>query len=219
MRLESIRKPNKMRLRYEILYCLAVIALGALAGFLAKFFDQFVYHYHVSSVLAQITEGFGLIGDLFAVWVFTATLAAVFSSNALTAGLHAASYLFSMVVVYYKQTETYGYHFRKQFIIWSVAAVLSFFLGIIIWYAKGKGKISRLLACAPAALCLAEGYIIITYLPGMEYIITALFDLSAFTVTVLVLKKACKERVLTAVLAFALSIPLAVVYFFVLQMM
>lgn len=218
MSLESIRKPNKKSLGYEILYCLIMIAAGALAGFLAKFFDQFIYHHNVSAIFGQIAEGFGLIGDLFAFWIFTATLAAVFSSNAITAGLHAALYLFSMVVVYYKQTEAYGYYFRKQFIIWSVAAVLSFFLGIIIWYSKGNGKISRLLACAPAALCLAEGYLILTYLPGIEYIITEIFDLSAFVVTILVLKKERKERLLTAAFAFALSIPLAVMYFFVIQM-
>lgn len=215
MRLESIRKPNKKSLGHEILYCLIVIAAGFSAGFLAKFFDQYIYHYHISPVIDQIAEGFGIIGDQFAFWIFTATLIAVYSSNAITAGLHAVLYLFSMVIAYYKQTETYGYYFRKQFIIWSVIAVLSFVPGIIIWYSKGKGKLSRLLACAPAALCLAEGYIILMYLPEIQYIITEIFDLSAFAVTISVLKKERRERALTALLAFALSLPLAAIYFFV----
>ncbi|MDR3242573.1 MAG: hypothetical protein LBT34_01415 [Clostridiales Family XIII bacterium] len=141
----------------KALHLLFIILMGCLAGFLAKYFDILQFERVWGIYTGKVFEGLGLLGTIFSVWVFTATLIAVYSQNPISAGVHAFCYLFFLNVTYFiYAAKHYHSSYMRQFIFWTVFAVFAVLLGAVIWYARGGKLISNILAAMPIAFFLAE---------------------------------------------------------------
>lgn len=143
--LNQIRSHKLNTGRGKYLYLCFIIVLGLLLGRLAKTFDN--------------TLVIGDIGTNFGIWIFIATLISVYSSGPVRASINTLAFFLSMLLTYY-MTTYFVFHFlpTSYIEIWIVAAFISAFIAMIIWYGKGKGWLSAIISSVPIACLLIEAY-------------------------------------------------------------
>lgn len=123
---------------------LAVFALGALLGLLAKYAD--------GSLLGLISSGLGF-------WSASAALLAAWSRSPLAAGLHVFVFFAAVLIAYYLYSMVlFGFFPKSQFIYWGGIALLSPVCGYAVWFARGEGWIAALCAAMPISLLIGEGF-------------------------------------------------------------
>jgi hypothetical protein len=131
-------------LKQKILKVVFVGLLGALMGFLAKFFDG---------------SGLGLIGSGLGIWILMTTLLIVWSHSPRLAALHSFVFLTSMLIFYYIYSMIlFGFFPKSQFIFWGSIALLSPFGGYMVWHSRRIGWLAGLCAALPISLLIGEGY-------------------------------------------------------------
>lgn len=96
----------------------------------------------------------------FGVWIFTATLLAVFSNTPVHAAIRVFSFFISMLLTYYAYTILFlGFFPKSQIILWSVISLISPICAIVIWYEKENKSIANILAAFPITALCTEWYI------------------------------------------------------------
>jgi len=119
--------------------------LGALFGFLAKYFDNLPY--------------IGAIGTSLGAWIMIATLLAAWSRSPKAAALHVFLFFVALLVVYYLYSMVlFGFFPKYYFFAWGEIALLSPLGASIVWYARGNGWIAAFCASLPIGLLLVEGH-------------------------------------------------------------
>ncbi len=145
--LNLIREKPVIRIstRHKVIPAVFSFCLGALLGFLAKYFDN--------------APNIGAIGTALGVWVLIATILAAWSRSPKAAALHVFIFFAAMLTVYYLYSMIlFGFFPKYYFLGWSGIALLSPLAAYIVWYARGNGWMAALCASLPIGLLLVEGF-------------------------------------------------------------
>lgn len=139
-------KPDiRIPVQRKVIQAIFSLFLGALLGFLAKYFDNVPY--------------VGAIGTSLGVWILVATLLAAWSRSPKAAALHVFNFFAAMLTVYYLYSMIlFGFFPKYYFLAWGGIALLSPLGAYIVWYARRGGWISAFCASLPIGLLLVEGY-------------------------------------------------------------
>ena len=185
--------PNKLFFKKELIFSVGIVVLGLLLGTIAKMTDSI-------SVIGEIGTELG-------VWVFLATLIAVYSRYPVSAAVNVLVFFLSMLCSYYLYGQfILGFFPSAYFMGWLIIALLSPIAGFFIWFSKGRGMPSILIAALPISLLFSLGY------PAFyTYDITLILTLLFGAVLTIILSKTAKQRIIL----FCISILFAVliVYF------
>lgn len=146
---EKFRKirayPKDKSIKIDLMISIGTILLGAVLGFVAK-----------------ATDSVSIIGDIgteLGVWVFAATIVAVYSRYPFTAGINTMLFFLAMLGAYYLYGHlVLGFFPKSYFIGWLVVALLSPIAGFVVWFSKGKGFIGVIISALPISVLFASGY-------------------------------------------------------------
>lgn len=137
--------PKQFSLRYELFFSIGVIFLGLLFGYVSKATDNVV-------IIGELTTELGI-------WIFLATLIAVYSRYPISAAINVMMFFLSMLCSYYAYGQiVLGFFPRSYFMGWLVIALLSPLAGFIVWFSKGTGTIATVTAALPISVLFAWGY-------------------------------------------------------------
>ncbi|MFI3115705.1 MAG: DUF6518 family protein [Clostridia bacterium] len=139
-KLNTIRIPKYISNRNKVIFSVAVLILGIALGVFSKFLDE-----TASNLLPIFIEqlDFGNFFSRMGIWIFIATCISFYSKNPTRAGLNVLLFFIGMVSSYYLYTVFISEFFPKSYMmIWILITVLSPFLGVICWYAKGTHTVS-----------------------------------------------------------------------------
>ncbi|WP_223701739.1 hypothetical protein [Sutcliffiella deserti] len=138
--LHDIRRPVKISLSKKIVSSSLLFIAGVILGVLSKMLDE-----TPGSQLPFFLEVLGL-GNFFSrigVWIFLAVLIAVYSKSPVRSAINVFLFFVGMVGSYYLYTVMVADFFPKSYMmIWITMTVMSPFIALVCWYAKGKGVIA-----------------------------------------------------------------------------
>lgn len=144
-----IRK-NKSNIKYNSI--LFAVIIGIFLGLTAKLVD-----------VPEITGELPILDDIFArfgVWIFAATLLAVFSNTPVHAAIRVFSFFFTMLLTYYAYTILFlGFFPKAQIFLWSMISLISPFCAAAMWHAKENSSIANILAALPITALCTEWYV------------------------------------------------------------
>lgn len=160
------------------------------------------------------------IGGRLAVWVYVATLISVFSYSPKWAAVNIFAYFGSMLTVYYAYTVLF-LHFlpERAMVFWGICAVGSPICGYIMWYARGNGLFSNVVAALPITLILSEGFQLRhAYLPIHTHYYLIPYLMTIYLImSVVLLQVIPKNKIrLFPILSIALIMSFIMIYFNVL---
>ena len=168
--------PDRLSLKKEIITSVCVMALGAVMGAVAKMTDS------VSLI--------GEIGTEWGVWVFAASIVAAYSRYPVTAAINTAVFFLSMLGAYYLYCDiVLGFFPQSYFLGWLIAAGLSPFAGVVVWFSRGRGTAAAVASALPVSVLFAGGYPAL-YLPRLTMYITLVFGI----ILLLILPKTLKQK-------------------------
>ncbi|WP_186577185.1 DUF6518 family protein [Aquibacillus kalidii] len=195
--LKETQKPNKIQVIINFGACLI---LGVLLGTISKFSDTVSsngLNGMLFSYVSDITTSLG-------VWVFFATLIAVWSRSPIYAGIKVFLFFGGMFLAYYTYSQMlFGFFPTYYFLRWGVVALFSPIAGYIAWYGRGEGWVAAFCAALPIGLLLSQGYPFF-YLFSVVFV----FDILAATILFIVLPrtKYQKLKVITVSLLISYSL-------------
>ncbi|PFK97947.1 hypothetical protein COJ01_20870 [Priestia megaterium] len=98
------------------------------------------------------------LGDLFTrlgIWILIATTIAAYSNTQIDSALNTFIFFIGMLISYYLYSAyLFGVFSTSDIIYWSILAVVSPFLAVIVWNAKNNTSLSWILPALPIALML-----------------------------------------------------------------
>ncbi len=148
IKLDSIRETsNKKGSAFSTVLCLFVVfLLGIAMGFIAEYLDYYSSNAEIGSFLSsEMGRGLSRVGNMFSVWIFTATLIAAYNRTPIAAGANAFAFFTSMNISYFLyKSHHYGLSYNKQLYFWMLITVFSIFAAMIMWYSRGKGWLPHL---------------------------------------------------------------------------
>lgn len=144
--LKNIEETNWNR---KIVSVFWAIILGVILGILAKVVDN-----------PNINPIFDEIGGRLGIWVFIATLLAVYASSPSLAAIRVFAFFLSMLFAYYMYTIYFLNFFpKRQIIFWSLCALATPIYAFVMWFARGRSLFSDFCAAIPIAAISSEAYI------------------------------------------------------------
>ncbi|OAB25494.1 hypothetical protein PMSD_27460 [Paenibacillus macquariensis subsp. defensor] len=156
-RLNSIRliPESTISIGRKSLHILLVFVFGVSLGFLAKYVEGAPHIGAVGDLLNLI----GDIGTDLGIWVFIATIIAVWSRSPKAGAVHVFCFFVGMLIAYYEYSSfLFGFFPKRYFLAWGTIALFSPIGGYMVWYGRGKGWISAFCASLPIGLLLSLGY-------------------------------------------------------------
>lgn len=136
--LESIREPITNRpLSRKIFNTLIIFMIGVIFGLGSKVLDLVDLSYIDSLFLYY---DLGAFFSRISIWLLLALVISVVSKTPLRAGLNVFMFFVGMMLSYYGLLYIIKGAFPEKVIMfWSILALISPFLAVPCWYAKGKG--------------------------------------------------------------------------------
>lgn len=143
-------RKNKTNIECHSIIYSAII--GIFLGLVAKLVD-----------VPSLTGEFPILDDIFGrfgIWIFVATLLAVYSNTPLHAALRVFSFFFTMILTYYTYTILFlGFFPKSQIILWSIISLITPICASAMWYAREDKSIANILAALPIIVLCMEWYI------------------------------------------------------------
>lgn len=141
--LNSIRTPIKIKsFPKKFLYSSLALIFGLVMGIFAKFLDL--------TQLPSFLEAWDLNNffGLAPIWCLLGLIVAVYSKSPLRASLNTFLFFSGVLIGYYVYTIIFAGFFPDfdYLMIWIAFAVVSPFIGVFCWYAKGSGLTSVVLS-------------------------------------------------------------------------
>lgn len=200
--LDKIRKPIKEeKLHKSVLNTLLILLLGLVLGVGQKSLDSVPYN--ELPLLLQRLDIVNYFGRL-AIWILLGTVLSVYSRSPLRAGLNVFFFFLSMIIGYYLYSNyVLGFLPMRYMMIWIVMTFLSFFIGYISWYAKGKGMVSILISSIILGVLFSQAILVFQ---GIR--ITHVLEVITWFIGLLVLYRKPKELALE----IGLSLLVALLY-------
>ncbi len=208
-RLNQIRVGYKSTTKQKVFSIVRAMMIGVILGLAAKLVDN-----------PGINPVFDDIGGRLGIWVFVATLLSVFSYSPKVAAVKIFVFFGSMLTVYYAYSVLFLHFFpMREIVFWGMCAVVSPVCAYIMWYARGNGVSSYIVAALPITVLLSEGFELRhAYLPihTHYYLIPLLMGIYLIMILVLLLIIPKNKIQFVAVLPIALILSLIMIYFNVL---
>ena len=200
--LDKIRKPIKEeKLHKSVLNTLLILLLGLVLGVGQKSLNSVPYN--ELPLLLQRLDIVNYFGRL-AIWILLGTVLSVYSRSPLRAGLNVFFFFLSMIIGYYLYSNyVLGFLPMRYMMIWIVMTFLSFFIGYISWYAKGKGMVSILISSIILGVLFSQAILVFQ---GIR--ITHVLEVITWFIGLLVLYRKPKELALE----IGLSLLVALLY-------
>ncbi|MCG7385324.1 hypothetical protein [Paenibacillus sp. ACRRY] len=208
-KLDGIRIVSRPTAKQTVFSIATAAMIGVVLGLAAKLVDT-----------PGINPLFDDIGGRLGIWVFAATLLSVFSCSPKLAAVKAFVFFASMLTVYYVYTVLFLHFFpTKAILFWGICAVISPICAYLIWYARGVGGFSYLIASLPITVLLVEGFELRNaYLPVHThyYLIPLLMGFYLMMITVLLIFIPRIKMQILFILPIALFLSFIMIYFNVL---
>jgi len=160
--IEDVNTHQLIATKQKVIRVLFIFIFGVTMGFISKYADTvgisvdghivlMIYQYSVDFI-KDITSKIGL-------WIFIATIIAVWSRSPRSAAIHVFVFFVGMLLAYYSYS-TYLFGFVPKYYVyrWGLISFLSLIGAYIVWHADGKGWLSACCAAPPIALLLTIGY-------------------------------------------------------------
>ena len=145
-------KYRKIKTNIECHSIIYSAIIGIFLGLVAKLVD-----------VPRITGEFPILDDIFGrfgIWIFVATLLAVYSNTPLHAALRVFSFFFTMILTYYAYTILFlGYFPKSQIILWTIISLITPICAYAMWYVREDKSIANILAALPIITLCMEWYI------------------------------------------------------------
>lgn len=201
--LSKIRKPGSLSVSKKALYSLAIFVLGIALGVIAKALDM-VSGNQLPAFLGRLNLGNFL--SRMGVWMFLGVCISLYSKTPLRAAGNSFLFFAGMVGSYYLYTVKVAGFFPKSYMmIWIGMTILSPFLAVVCWYAKGSHAVSIGIASIVFMLMTRQAF----YFGFWYFGIRHLLELLLWAATLLVLYQRPKQLAwvvgIGAVLFFATS--------------
>ena len=135
---------NEIPITRKIINTILILCFGIVLGTFAKFLDT-----TASNTLPFIFEYLDISNFLgrFAIWLLIALYIAIYSHSSIRASLNVLVFFIGMVSSYYLYSYFVAGFFPKNYaMIWLGFTAISPLLAFVCWYAKGKSKISFIIA-------------------------------------------------------------------------
>lgn len=146
-----MRRKYKADAKKRFSYLVTALLIGFAMGLLAKLVDN--------PRVTGIVPVFDDLGGRLGIWIFTATLLAVFCNSPGMAAIRTFIYFMSFLFTYYAYTVLFlGFFPKSQILFWGLCALVSPLCAFLIWFARGKGWFSNFLISLPIAVLAAEVY-------------------------------------------------------------
>ncbi|MFB8377417.1 hypothetical protein ACWIE6_25170 [Paenibacillus taichungensis] len=160
------------------------------------------------------------IGGRLGVWIFVAAIIAVNSYSPQLAAVKIFVFFGSMLTVYYVYTVLFLHFYpERAMVFWGICAVVSPICAYIMWYARGSGLLSNVVAALPVTLLLSEGFQLRhAYLPihTHYYLIPVLMIVYLIMIVVLLLIIPINKKRILPILWVAIILSFIMIYFNVL---
>ncbi|UPK43049.1 hypothetical protein [Paenibacillus pabuli] len=207
--MNQIRVKSESTTKQKVVSIGFAMLIGVIMGVAAKLVDA-----------PGINPIFDDIGGRLGVWVFAAALISVFSYSPKLAAVKIFVFFGSMLTVYYVYTVLL-LHFspERAMVFWGICAVVSPICAYIMWYARGSGLLSIVVAALPVTLLLSEGFQLRhAYLPihTHYYLIPVLMIIYLIMIVVLLLIIPINKKQVLPILSIALILSFIMIYFNVL---
>ncbi len=138
--LNKIRKPVYVFGFKKIIYPLIILACGIVLGVVSKALDE-----TASNLLPSFIEQLDLRNffSRIGIWMFTGVCISLYSKTPLRSAINILLFFVGMVGSYYIYTIYVAGFFPKSYMmIWIAMTLLSPFVGMVCWYAKGSSIVS-----------------------------------------------------------------------------
>ena len=198
--LNSIRSKNTtLSLKRKIISTIIVLCIGLFLGALSKYLDE----NQLTGILGQLDLS-NYLGR-FSIWIVLALAISIYSASPIRAGLNVLLFFTGMFITYYAYTKFIsGFFLLSYIMIWVGFTLVSPFLAMLCWYAKGDGKIAIVISSGilgsllSLTVNLTQGFQIYSYM-----------DLITWVIAVILLRRKPKELAvvvfLSIVIAFVLQ--------------
>ncbi|MGO4731844.1 DUF6518 family protein [Paenibacillus sp. 2KB_22] len=208
-KLSEIRVEKKSTTKQNFFSVLSAITIGMILGLVAKLVDD-----------QGINPIFDAIGGRLGVWIFVATLIAIFSYSPKLAAFKICSFFVSLLTIYYLYTVFFLNFFpMREIVFWGMCAVVSPVCAYVMWYARGNGFLSSAVLALPITALLSEGYQLRNaYLPEHThyYLIPILMGIYLIMVIILLIVVPKRRLEFLIVLPISIILSLIIIYFNVL---
>ena len=192
---------KKISVKRQMINTVAIMFFGILLGAFSKFLDD--------TPINRLPFFFGYLDIVnflgrFAIWVFLALCVSVYSISPIRAAINAFVFFVGMVTSYYLYSNYIAGFFPKSYaMIWVGFTAVSPVLAFLCWYAKGRGKVSLILAAGIIAVLFNMTFVY--RLPSYINIRSALELLIFICGCVVLRRKSAKETVLMMVAGVVLA--------------
>lgn len=184
------------------------LALGIVLGIIAKYSDTV----SAGGWYGMIWDTVSTVTTRLGIWVFAATLLALFQPNPKTAAGSVFAFFAGLLAAYYVYSmQLFGFFPTYYAMRWGAIALVSPLAAYAVWFARRDGLFAAVCAAAPVGLLLSEGY---PYLYTRAAAIG--FDLLAALMLLVILPRNGRQRLLmlpaALLIAFVLHRTYALAY-------
>jgi hypothetical protein len=204
--LDKIRKPTFIP--NTKLYCILILIVGIVLGVISKVLDETASNLLPNFLeILDLRNFFSRIGF----WLFSGVCISIYSKTPLRAAFNVFLFFIGMVSSYYLYTVLIaGFYPQTYMMIWIVMTVISPFMGMLCWYAKGTHiisiSISILIFAMIARQCFSFGFWYFDIRYGLELLL--------LIVTVIILYKTPKQIFMVIGFGLLLFLILSPIYLF-----
>ena len=197
-KLRDIRKPKTIKSKTtSVRSTVLVFIFGIVMGFAAKWLDSLVFDDAVPWLRVMERLDLGNLFTALAIWLLLALIIAVFSYTPGKAAVNVFVFFAGMCAAYHLYSAMFsGFNPGSYMLIWYGITLVSPFMAVLCWYARGDSAVSILLStlilCVMAMQCFSVGHWYFYFLDTTNTLM--------FVVAAAVLYKKPKQ-IVTAVLA------------------
>ncbi|MGB9680486.1 MAG: DUF6518 family protein [Thermoanaerobacteraceae bacterium] len=142
-------------MKKKVMQIMLFFILGIFSGFMAKYLDTIP----ADGVIGNIANIIGNIFSGIGIWVFIATIIAVWSRTPIAGAMHVFAYLIGMLISYYIYSmKLFNFFPIHYFIGWGLVAIASLPFSYIVWFSRKDGWVASLSAALPIGFLVSEGY-------------------------------------------------------------
>jgi hypothetical protein len=181
------------------------VLIGALLGTISKYLDTVAVD---GSWLADVFHYCSHILSRLGIWVLIAAMIAAYSKTIIRAALNTFVFFAGVLISYYLYSAyLFGFFPTKYFMLWGSIALLSPFLGSIVWLAKNHSRLAYILPALPMGLMLSLSLAIGAFYLDINYI----DELIMYAVLCVIFYKEPKQMAVSIVFSFVLALLIEII--------
>ena len=156
-KLNTIRKSNQYCKKSTVILMFVIIVLfGFTMGVISKYSDTISSNDGIYGVvihcISDVTTQMGI-------WIFLASIIAMYSCKPKFAIMNTLGFFLAMLFAYYLYSIFIcGFYSTRVIAFWVIFAVVAAIGAYLIWYGKGNGWVSDIIASLPIAVLFRLGY-------------------------------------------------------------